>query len=307
MYQHKAPHREWDPNPKYFDKYEDETMPEPSTLSDKYSGNRKAAKMQTMQISRDLNRRDLKLEPPNNLTPEQLQAWNANYDPKNEEFQKQDLKGQDLVRWKYQRYIKDYLRCVDSLDENLGRVLDYLDENGLTDNTIVVYASDQGWYLGEHGWFDKRWMYEESLHTPFIVRWPGKTKPGSVDTHLVSNLDFAETFLDAAGVEVPGNMQGRSLVPLLEGESPDDWRDSFYYHYYEYPGSHSVQRHYGVRDNRYKLIHFYQLGEWELYDLAKDPHELRNVYGEPEYARIAKQMHQKLDHQRELVGETTNE
>jgi arylsulfatase A-like enzyme len=307
MYQHKAPHREWEPSPKYLHKYDGEKIPEPPTLFDDYSGRGSAAKQQRMMVARDLNERDLKFVPPNNLTPEQLKAWNAAYDPKNEEFKKMDLKGDDLVRWKYQRYIKDYLRCVASLDENLGRVLDYLDETGLADNTIVVYSSDQGWYLGEHGWFDKRWMYEESLHTPLIVRWPGTVKTGSVDTHLVSNLDFAETFLDIAGVDVPSNMQGRSLVPLLKGESPDDWRESFYYHYYEYPGAHSVQRHYGVRDDRYKLIYFYQIGEWELYDLAKDPHELKNCYDDPQYAKIAKEMHQKLDHQRELVQETNDE
>jgi arylsulfatase A-like enzyme len=306
MYQHKAPHREWEPSPKFLHKYDGEQIPEPPTLFDDYSGRGSAAKMQKMMVARDLNERDLKFVPPKNLTPEQLKTWNAGYEPKNEEFKKMDLKGDDLVRWKYQRYIKDYLRCVAALDENLGRVLDYLDETGLANNTIVVYSSDQGWYLGDHGWFDKRWMYEESLHTPLIVRWPENVKAGTVDTHLVSNLDFAETFLDLAGVDIPGNMQGRSLVPLLKSESPDDWRDSFYYHYYEYPGTHSVQRHYGVRDDRYKLIYFYQIAEWELYDLAKDPHELRSCYNDPQYAEVAKQMHHKLDRLRELVQETND-
>ena len=196
---------------------------------------------------------------------------------------------------------------VKAVDDNVGRVLDYLEREGLADNTIVVYSSDQGFYLGEHGWFDKRWIYEESVRMPLLVRWPGVTKPGGSTRDLVSNVDFAQTFLDAAGVKAPADMQGASLVPILRGQRPADWRTAFYYQYYEYPGAHSVPRHYGVRDDRYKLIHFYQLGEWELYDLAKDPHEMRNVYGDPDYARIAKQMHQKLDHQRELVQATQEE
>ncbi len=298
MYQHKAPHREWAPALRHLTKYDDVTMPEPATLFDDYSGRGTPAKTQDMTIAKTMNEHDLKLVPRQYpLTPEQRKAWDAAYGPKNEAFKEANLQGKDLVRWKYQRYIKDYLRCVDAVDENIGRVLDYLDQAGLADNTIVVYSSDQGFYLGEHGWFDKRWMYEESLRTPLVVRWPGKVKPGSVNGEaIVSNLDFAETFLEAAGVEVPSAMQGRSLVPILQGNTPDDWRDAFYYHYYEFPGWHSVRRHYGVTDGRYKLIHFYEpdVDEWELYDLQKDPNEMQSVYGDPAYAEVQKRMHDKL-------------
>ena len=190
------------------------------------------------------------------------------------------------MKWKYQRYIKDYLRCVQSVDDNLGRVLDYLDETGLAKNTIVIYSSDQGWYLGDHGWYDKRWMYEESLVMPLLVRWPGVVKPGSRNSDIVSNLDFAETFLDIAGAKIPKDMQGTSILPLLKGQKPKDWRTHFYYHYYEFPGAHSVARHYGVTNGRHKLIYFYQNNEWELFDLGKDPNELSSVYGNSDYTKI---------------------
>jgi len=299
MYQHKAPHRRWEPGPKYLHKYDNVTIPEPPTLFDDYSGRGSAAKMQKMMIAKNLTRRDLKLDPPKGLTSEQLETWNKAYGPKNEAFEKAHLTGRALVRWKYQRYIKDYLRCVASVDDNLGRVLDYLDESGLAKNTIVIYSADQGWYLGEHGWFDKRWMYEESLRMPLIVRWPGVVKPGSEDAHIVSNLDFAETFLEMAGAPIPSDMQGRSLVPILKGESPQDWRNSFYYHYYEYPGAHSVRRHYGVRTQRYKLIYFYNLHEWELYDLQRDPHELTSVYDDTGYAGVQRRLKAELQRLRE--------
>jgi arylsulfatase A-like enzyme len=190
--------------------------------------------------------------------------------------------------------VKDYLRCVKSVDDGIGRVLDYLDENGLTENTVVIYSSDQGWFLGEHGWFDKRWMYEESLKTPLMVRWPGVVKPGTVRDEIVSNLDYAETFLSIAGVKVPKDMQGSSLEPLFRGKKVKDWRKGFYYHYYENPGGHNVARHYGVTDGRYKLIHYYQLegediDDWELFDLQKDPEELNSVYGAREYAKVQRQ------------------
>jgi arylsulfatase A-like enzyme len=185
---------------------------------------------------------------------------------------------------------------VKSVDDGIGEILDYLDESGLAKNTIVIYSSDQGWYLGEHGWFDKRWMYEESLKTPLLVRWPGVTKPGSVNNDIVSNLDYAETFLEAAGVTVPGDMQGRSLVPILKGETPEDWRKVFYYHYYEFPGAHSVARHYGVTNGEHKLINFYQKEEeWELFDLKKDPEELKSVYGDSSYADIQASMKRELE------------
>jgi arylsulfatase A-like enzyme len=302
MYQHKAPHRDWEPGPKYLSMYDDVTIPEPDTLFDDYATRGTAARTQDMTIAKTMNDRDLKFVPPRNLNPDQLEAWNRAYEPKNEAFRQANLQGQDLVRWKYQRYMKDYLRCIAAVDDNLGRVLDYLDEAGLAGNTVVVYTSDQGFYLGEHGWFDKRWIYEESLRTPLLVRWPGVIEAGSVNRDIVSNLDFAETFLDVAGVPVPGDMQGRSFVPLAKGRTPDDWRTSFYYHYYEFPAVHSVRRHYGVATGRYKLIHFYPnrwdpnpIDEWELYDLESDPKELGNVYGNPRYAAVQKELHQELD------------
>ena len=295
MFQHKAPHRNWQPAPKYLTLYDDVTLPEPATLFDNYEGRGRAAHEQDMMIAKTLTPFDLKLRPPRNLTPEQLEKWNAAYGPKNEAFRKANLKGKELVRWKYQRYMKDYLRCIKSVDDNIGRLLDYLDQTGLADNTVVIYSSDQGFYLGDHGWFDKRFMYEESLRMPFIVRWPSVVKPGSENTDLTQNLDFAETFLDIAGVEIPADMQGRSLVPLMKGQRPADWRKSIYYHYYEYPAVHSVKRHYGVRTDRYKLIHFYyDIDEWELYDLKKDPDELKNVYDDPAYADVVKELKAEL-------------
>jgi arylsulfatase A-like enzyme len=294
MYQHKAPHRNWQPGPKYLHKYDDVTIPEPDNLFDNYEGRGSAARQQDMTIEKTLTAFDLKLTPPRNLTEKQLATWNAAYRPKNEKFRKAKLTGKALVRWKYQRYIKDYLRCIASVDDNVGRVLDYLDKTGLAKNTIVIYSSDQGFYLGDHGWFDKRFMYEESYRMPFMVRWPGVTKPGSVSKALVSNLDFAETFLDIAGTKIPADMQGKSIVPLLKGGSTKDWRKSLYYHYYEFYGNrrspHMVRRHYGVRTQRYKLIHFYNLDEWELYDLEKDPREMKSVYNNTEYANIVKDL-----------------
>ena len=193
-----------------------------------------------MTVKEHLTKYDLKLDPPRDLTPEQLKVWNAAYEKKNAEFEKLNLEGDDLIRWKYQRYVKDYLRCIDSVDKNVGRVLDYLEESGLDENTIVIYTSDQGWYLGDHGWYDKRWMYEESFRTPLMVRWPGKIKPGTVNTDMVMNLDFAQTFLDIAGAKQPEDMQGASMKPVFEGKTPEDWRKSVYYHYYEFPGSSQV-------------------------------------------------------------------
>ncbi|MFV1968020.1 MAG: sulfatase [Pirellulaceae bacterium] len=301
MYQHKAPHRNWQPSPKHLTKYDGQTLPEPPTLFDDYRGRASPASTQTMSVAKDLSPNDLKLVPQRGLTDEQRSVWDAAYDPKNEAFQDANLEGKQLVKWKYQRYVKDYLRCIDSVDDNVGRVLDYLDESGLADNTIVVYSSDQGWYLGEHGWFDKRWMYEESFRTPLIVRWPGHVQAGSVCTDMVLNLDFPELFLDVAGAPIPPDMQGRSFLPLLRGETPANWRKSVYYHYYEFPGAHSVRRHYGVRTARYKLIYYYEpdVDEWELFDLEKDPHELNSVYADPEYASIVKRLQLELNRLRD--------
>ncbi|GAH87421.1 unnamed protein product, partial [marine sediment metagenome] len=202
-----------------------------------------------------------------------------------------ELTSEALKKWKYQRYIKDYLRCIASIDDNVGRLLDYLDGSLLAKNTIVIYTSDQGFYLGEHGWFDKRFMYEESLRMPLLVRYPKEIKAGSVNDDIVLNLDFAPTLLDFAGVSKPADMQGRSFCQVLQGSTPQDWRTSMYYHYYEYPGWHAVKRHYGVRTKRYKLIHFYyDIDAWELYDLQKDPNELNNIYDNPTYADVVKKL-----------------
>ncbi|QDU11632.1 sulfatase [Gimesia aquarii] len=297
MYQHKAPHRNWQPGPKYLHMYDEVTIPEPDNLFDNYEGRGTAAKQQDMTIATTMTPFDLKLTPPRNLTPEQLKVWNAAYEPKNRAFRKAKLTGKDLVRWKYQRYMKDYLRCIASVDENVGRMLDYLEKSGLAKNTVVIYSSDQGFYLGDHGWFDKRFMYEESYRMPFVARWPGVIKPGSVNNDLVSNLDFAETFLDIAGAKIPKDMQGVSLVPLFKGNEVA-WRESLYYHYYEFyndrRSAHMVRRHNGVRTKRYKLIDFYNLGEWELYDLKKDPREMKSVYHDPEYAQVVTELKAEL-------------
>ena len=294
MFQHKAPHRNWQPSPKHLTMYDGVEIPEPDNLFDDYSGRGRAAHEQDMSIAKTMTASDLKLVPPGNLTPEQLETWNAAYEPKNKAFRDANLRGKDLVRWKYQRYIKDYLRCVASVDDNVGRVLDWLDESGLADNTIVIYSSDQGFYLGDHGWFDKRFMYEESYRMPLMARWPGRIPAGSRCSALTTNLDFAETFLDIAGVEIPSDMQGHSLTTLFEGSVPDNWRDSLYYHYYEFyedrRAAHMVRRHYGVRTDRYKLIHFYNVGEWELYDLEKDPREMTSVHGHADYAGVVKDL-----------------
>lgn len=314
MYQHKAPHRNWQPGPEQLSMYAGEEIPAPKTLFYGYSGLSSAAVMQEMEVSNDLRwGGDLKLpHVPGNpedltdgyqrfiqrFTPEQQAAWMAAYGPRNEQFYKNyrsgELQGRDMVRWKYQRYVKDYLRTVAAMDQSIGRMLRYLEENGLTDNTIVVYSSDQGFYLGENGWFDKRWIYDESMRIPFIVHWPGVTQPGTESDALVQNLDFAETFLDIAGVEIPERMQGRSLLPLLKGQAPSDWREAVYYHYYEFPRPHHVHPHEGVRTDRYVLVHYYTLGQWELFDLKKDPEELHSAYGDPAYADVTERLKAKL-------------
>jgi arylsulfatase A-like enzyme len=307
MYQHKAPHRRWEPGLDYLSMYNEMEIPEPATLFDDHStGGRTSARLtQDMSIAETMDDIDLKLVPPRSLNDEQLEVWNAAYEPKNEAFRAAGLEGDDLVRWKYQRYLKDYLRSIAAVDDQLGRVLDYLDESGLADNTVVVYSSDQGFFLGDHGWFDKRWMYEESFRTPLIVRWPGVTPAGSIEEHLVQNLDFAQTFLDIAGVTgAPGSedMQGMSLAPLLRGEVPADWRNSLYYHYYEYPAVHSVRRHYGVRTAQHKLIHYYNLEEWELFDLQADSDEMVNLYDDPAQQPLIESLKAELQRLRELYA-----
>jgi arylsulfatase A-like enzyme len=284
MCHHKAPHRPWIPDPKHASLYEDVDIPEPETFNDDYTNRASAAAAAEMRIDRDLTARDLKMEPPEHLT------------------------GAALKSWKYQRYIKDYLRCVASVDDNVGRLLDYLDAEGLTDNTIVVYTSDQGFFLGDHGWYDKRFMYEESLRMPFVIRYPRGIRPGTVDErHMVLNTDFAPTFLDYAGIEAPAEMQGVTFRPVLQGESPEGWRTSMYYRYWMHMSEHAVYAHYGIRTEQYKLIYYYadalgtkgsennpQPPEWELFDLKKDPHEMINVYDDPDYARVVDILEQEL-------------
>jgi arylsulfatase A-like enzyme len=228
------------------------------------------------------------------MTPTQLSVFQNHYAPSDAALKKANLSGKDLVRWKYQRYAKNHLRCVRGVDESVGTVMQSLERLGIADNTIVIYSSDQGFYIGDHGWFDKRWMYEESLKMPFIIKWPGVTKPGSVDeTHMIQNLDYAPTFLEAAGTEAPADLQGHSLAPLLRGESPE-WRKSIYYHYYEYPSVHMVPRHNGVRTETHKLIHFFNFDQWELYDLKNDPDELTNLYNQPGNKTLIADLKQQL-------------
>ena len=234
----------------------------------------------------------------------QKEVWDAHYDPILKDFMKSELTGEDLALWKFNRYMKDYLSTVQSVDDGVGTLLDYLDENDLTQNTIVVYTSDQGFYLGEHGWFDKRFMYEESFRTPLLMRYPEEIKAGTVIDDLVQNIDFAPTFLDYAGVTVPSDIQGVSLRKLVKGEV-GEWRDAIYYTYYEFPGEHNVPRHHGVRTDQYKLIHFYfDSNQWELYDLEKDPSEMHNVYEDKNYKNIREMMHEKLNEMRKKYGDS---
>ena len=328
MVQHKAPHRCWMPAFRHINLYDDIEIPEPATLFDDYLDNAPPARWQELEIDRHMDPHYdlfLDLTPDskptaiqkrqdrsawNNLkkmSPSQLARWRELWEPKDKAFHEAGLKGKDLVRWKFQRYAKNYLRCVKGVDEGVGRLMHTLDEEGLTDNTVVIYCSDQGFYIGDHGWYDKRWMYEESLKMPFIVKWPGRTKPGTVDTHLIQNLDYAATFLEMAGADIPGDIQGKSLVPLLKGEQPADWRKSIYYHYYEFPSVHMVPRHYGIRTERYKLMHFYQFGEeWELYDLKTDPDELQNLYGQAAWQEIADELKQQLVGLQKQYGENSD-
>lgn len=285
MCHHKAPHRPWEPDEKHAHMYDDVKIPEPETFDDDYSNRSQAAAEAAMRIDQDLNDEDLKWKTP----PEGLSA-------------------PELKSWKYQQYIKDYLRCIASIDDNVGRLLDYLDEEGLTENTIVIYTSDQGFFLGDHGWFDKRFMYEESLRMPFIVRYPADINPGTVQKGMALNVDFAETFLDYAGISIPEDMQGYSLRPLMEGKTPEGWRTSMYYRYWEHMSPpHNVGAHYGLRTETHKLVYYYgeALGnkgardeprtpEWELFDLEKDPMEMNSVYHEPAYEETVEKLKQEL-------------
>ena len=306
---HKAPHRVWNPDTCDLDLFSDRQFPLPATFYDNYEG-RLAAQKQEMSIIKDMDIvYDLKMldhegeiHSPNKwldawgrgnyarMTPSQREQWDRHYDPIIAQFKRDRLTGNALAEWKYQQYMHDYLRVIHSLDRNIGRVITYLRENGLLDNTMIVYTSDQGFYMGEHGWFDKRFMYEESFRTPLLVYLPGAKKHGDI-AEMVQNIDYAPTMLELAGVPVPADIQGRSLLPLLQGKKPKDWRKSLYYHYYEYPAEHSVCKHYGVRTSRYTLIHFYDdIDAWELYDLKRDPNQMNNIYGKPGTEKITRKL-----------------
>ena len=328
MVQHKAPHRNWMPALRHLPLYDDIKIPEPTTLFDKWEDNAPPARHQELEIDRhmDINY-DLFLDltadyegTPSQkrqdrsawrnmkkMTKDQLTSWRAFYGPRDKAFHEANLSGKELVRWKFQRYAKNYLRCVRGVDDSVGKIQDTLKNLKLDDNTVVIYSSDQGFYIGDHGWYDKRWMYEESLMMPLIVKWPGVTKPDSRSVQMVQNLDYAQTFLEMAGAEIPSNMQGRSLVPILKNGKADDWRKSIYYHYYEYPSVHMIPRHYGIRTERYKLIHFYQFGnEWEMYDLKEDPDELTNIYGKADKKSLQKDLKEQLVAIRKFYDDNTD-
>ena len=359
---HKAPHRNWLANTKYFGMYDNVTFPMPETFYDDYETRGSAVRTQKMSVTKDMRwEQDFKvpemldtanadswdsylslMNEVNRMNPEQRIAWGKYYFPRNRRLLEARLTGKELDEWKYQNYIRDYMSVIKSVDESVGRVLDYLDSHGLTDNTIIVYTSDQGFYMGEHGWFDKRFMYEESLRTPLLIAYPGHIQPGTVCNKLVQNIDYAPTFLDLAGISKPKELPGRSLTPIFKaGDKVKGWRNSIYYHYYDYPTYHMVRKHDGVRTDRYKLIHFYGAGGLdavkenkyqrqpgtrehgcmtyltslgyfepkdsavnynELYDLQADPHELNNLYGKPGYEKITKQLQKQLNDYRKSIG-----
>ncbi len=307
MCQHKAPHREWSPKPEIYETWKGVKIPEPPTLFEDYNKQVAPRQHQEMTIARHFRRGyDDKTKgfAPGNLNAQQKAAYPAMFAEENAAFEEAlpNMTEEERVRWVHQRYVRTYLASIESVDQNVGRVLKYLEDNGLSENTIVIYSSDQGFYLGEHGWYDKRWAYEQSLRTPLIVRWPGKIKPGSVNGDIVSPLDFAETFLEIAGLPIPADMQGRSLVPVLQGKTHEDWRTSHYYHYYEFPAVHMVNRHEAVCTERYKLIHYYKADNdkrpgheaWELIDLEADPNEQHNFYNDPAYAEVQQELHAEL-------------
>lgn len=316
---HKAPHRTWMPDTCDLGSFDQIDFPIPETFFDTYEG-RPAAAAQKMSILEDMNLiYDLKMADtqneinsdseldkvgrdmymrigenlPGRMNPKQKETWDRYYNPIIQDFKERKPEGKELAIWKYQRYMKDYLSVIQSVDRNIGRVIDYLETNGLLENTLIVYTSDQGFFMGEHGWFDKRFMYQESYRTPLVMRLPQGTK-GEIN-QLVQNIDYAPTFLELAGVSIPQDIQGESLLPLLEGKKPDNWRKSLYYHYYEHPSEHHVKRHYGVSTDRYRLIHFYyDIDNWELYDIEKDPSELNNIYNDPNYSEVKDQLHSEL-------------
>ena len=311
MCQHKAPHRTFAPALRHLSAFDGVEIPEPETLFDKYENRSSTLAANEMEIDRHFDwaydakvrkdeRGSVELPKPdrygtpeyNRMTPDQKKQWDAHFGPENRAFLARFASGEmshrELVRWKYQRYMKNYLATVKAVDESVGRLLEYLERNGLAENTLVIYSSDQGFYLGEHGWYDKRWMFEESFRMPFVARWPGHIQPGQRPVELIQNIDYAPTFLEVAGLEIPEEIQGSSLVPLMEGRS-GKWRKSLYYAYYEF-GEHRVPQHFGVRTGRHKLIYFPRSNEWNLFDLKEDPHEMRSVHDKPEYSRVRSEM-----------------
>ena len=303
MLQYKAPHRQWAPDAKYEDLWEDQEMPTPSNFNDTYQDRELTAGNTEMTMDY-FSRRDMKMTPPDSLLKKARNKWlQYGFKPGEVVAPVKGLNREETRQWKYQKYIKDYLATIRSVDDNIGKVLAYLKENGLEKNTIVIYASDQGFFLGEHGFFDKRFMYEEALHMPFVVRYPGKIQPGTVVDDIVTNIDFAPTLLDMAGVPVPEQVQGKSFFNNLKGDTSEDWQQSMYYHYYEYPYYHRVQPHYGIRNQRYKLIHFYyDVDVWELYDLKNDPNEMKNLIHSKSYTILIKQLKKELYKLKENYG-----
>jgi arylsulfatase A-like enzyme len=294
MCHHKAPHRPWQPAPKYQDMLKDQTVREPDNLYDHYDGKAKSVAQMKMRVGENMNKTDVKQDIPT------------------------DLKGDELRKWAYQLYIKDYLRCIQSVDDNVGRLLDYLDAENLARNTIVIYTSDQGFYLGDHGWFDKRLMYEEALRMPFLMRYPAGIKAGTVNRDMVLNIDFAPMFLDYAGAKAPAEMQGHSFRANLEGHTPHDWRKAMYYRYWMHnDNDHHVPGHYGIRTDRWKLIYFYNKAlamkgafdngappEWELYDLRNDPREMKNLYPDKKYESVVKDLKAQMERLQREAGDT---
>lgn len=320
LYHQKAPHRTWMPEKKYLDLFKDKVFTPPANFFDNYENRPVAAEhemgiFEHMDLVYDLKMLDeegdiktkyrrMGQRRYDRMDSTQRAAWDAHYKPIIEEFKSLNLEGEELALWKFNRYMHDYLATIQSVDDGVGQVLDYLDEAGMAENTIVVYTSDQGFYLGEHGWFDKRFMYEESFRTPMLMRYPKEIKPGTVVDELIQNLDFAPTFLDYANTAIPEDIQGESFRKVVSKES-SEWRDAIYYTYYEYPGEHNVQRHHGVRTDRYKLIHFYYDSDtWELYDLKEDPSEMNNLYNNPDYAGVQEDMHKKLIEIRAKYGDS---
>ncbi len=305
--QFKAPHRPWMPPPRHYHLYDGHTFPEPPTLRDDYSNRCDVLKRNQLEVAKHMMwNTDLKVHDagPNQhrlgsfpethqefqwsrMTPEQRKAWNDAYEPRGEFVRSHEMSDEEFEAWAYQAYVTDYLRCIAAIDDNVGRALEYLDQSGLKEDTIVVYCSDQGFYLGEHRWFDKRWIFEESMRMPLMIRWPGKIKPGTVYSELVQNIDYASTLLEACGVEAPGDLHGTSMLRIIEdGESI---HDDLYYHYYLH-GGHGVPAHDGVRTMRYKLMHFYTQDEFNLFDLEKDPMELQSLHDDPAYADVLADM-----------------